>query len=182
MDDLKRIRLKVKEDKRYKKLRDIYKTNDIFQLPIAEYQEEARKLFKMRKVRTLNVSSDPNALNKVAESIIQDQSYRSRMTEILTQLHASSKLLNDMLERFQDYASVTYAKDLKAVGAAKERERCIRNIMAEYYTYADKLDMVKEEIDLYIKDIDKCGFAYRALVDTMNIINQREYSVPNSRK
>ncbi len=30
---------------------------------------------------------------------------------------------------------LTYAKDLKAVGAAKERERCIRNIMAEYYRY-----------------------------------------------
>ncbi|QZE59414.1 hypothetical protein MPK66_gp170 [Erwinia phage pEa_SNUABM_2] len=182
MDDLKRIRLKVKEDKRYKKLRDIYKTNDLFQMPLAEYQDEARKLFKMRKVRTLNVTGDPNALNKVAESIIQDQSYRSRMTEIMTHVHAASKLLNDMLERFQDYASVTYSKDLKAVGAAKERERCVRNIMAEYYRYADSLDQLKDELDLYIKDIDKCGFAYRALVDVMNLINQREYGLPNSRK
>ncbi|QZE57044.1 hypothetical protein MPK67_gp171 [Erwinia phage pEa_SNUABM_32] len=181
MDDLKRIRIKVKNDKRYKKLRDIYKTNDIFQQPLAELQDEARKLFKMRKVRTLNIS-DPQALNKVAESIIQDQSYRSRMTEIMTHIHTASKLLNDMLERFQDYASVTYAKDLKAVGAAKERERCVRNIMAEYYRYADQLELLKEELDLYIKDIDKCGFAYRALVDTMNIINQREYGLPNSRK
>ncbi|UAW53284.1 hypothetical protein pEaSNUABM30_00166 [Erwinia phage pEa_SNUABM_30] len=181
MDDLKRIRIKVKNDKRYKKLRDIYKTNDIFQQPLAELQEEARRLFKMRKVRTLNIS-DPQALNKVAESIIQDQSYRSRMTEIMTHIHTASKLLNDMLERFQDYASVTYAKDLKAVGAAKERERCVRNIMAEYYRYADQLELLKEELDLYIKDIDKCGFAYRALVDTMNIINQREYGLPNSRK
>ncbi|AXG67212.1 hypothetical protein MPK70_gp171 [Erwinia phage pEa_SNUABM_33] len=181
MDDLKRIRLKVKNDKRYKKLRDIYKTNDIFQQPLAELQDEARKLFKMRKVRTLNIS-DPTALNKLAESIIQDQSYRSRMTEILTHIHTASKLLNDMLERFQDYATVTYAKDLKAVGAAKERERCIRNIMAEYYRYADSLDLLKEELDLYIKDIDKCGFAFKALVDTMNIINQREYGLPNVRK
>ena len=181
MDDLKRIRLKVKNDKRYKKLRDIYKTNDIFQQPLAELQDEARKLFKMRKVRTLNVS-DPTALNKLAESIIQDQSYRSRMTEILTHIHTASKLLNDMLERFQDYATVTYAKDLKAVGAAKERERCIRNIMAEYYRYADSLELLKEELDLYIKDIDKCGFAFKALVDTMNIINQREYGLPNVRK
>lgn len=181
MDDLKRIRLKVKNDKRYKKLRDIYKTNDIFQQPLAELQDEARKLFKMRKVRTLNIS-DPTALNKLAESIIQDQSYRSRMAEILTHIHTASKLLNDMLERFQDYATVTYAKDLKAVGAAKERERCIRNIMAEYYRYADSLDLLKEELDLYIKDIDKCGFAFKALVDTMNIINQREYGLPNVRK
>ncbi|QZE57379.1 hypothetical protein MPK71_gp170 [Erwinia phage pEa_SNUABM_1] len=181
MDDLKRIRIKVKNDKRYKKLRDIYKTNAIFQQPLAELQDEARKLFKMRKVRTLNIS-DPSALNKLAESIIQDQSYRSRMTEILTNIHTASKLLNDMLERFQDYASVTYAKDLKAVGAAKERERCVRNIMAEYYRYADSLEQLKDEIDLYIKDIDKCGFAFKALVDTMNIINQREYGLPNSRK
>lgn len=181
MDDLKRIRLKVKEDKRYKNVRNIYKTNALFQMPLAEYQEEARKLFKMRKVRTLNVS-DVNALNKVAESIIQDQSYRSRMTEIYTHVGTALKLLNDMLDRFQDYASVQYAKDLKAVGAAKERERCIRNIMAEYYRYADNLSMLKEELDLYIKDIDKCGFAYKSLVDTLGLINQREYGLPNSRK
>lgn len=181
MDDLKRIRIKVKSDARYKKLRDIYKTNALFQMPLTEYQDEARKLFKMRKVRTLNIS-DPHALNKLAESIIQDQSYRSRMTEIITHIHTASKLLNDMLERFQDYASVTYAKDLKAVGAAKERERCIRNIMAEYYRYADGLELLKEELDLYIKDIDKCGFAYKALVDTMGLINQREYGLPNQRK
>ncbi len=181
MDDLKRLRPQAKEEKRHKKLRDIYKTNSIFQLPIGEYQEEARRLFKMRKVRTLNIS-DPTALNKVAESIIQDQSYRSRMIEIYTNVNAASKLLNDMLERFQDYVSVTYAKDLKVVGAAKERERCVRNIMVEYYRYADQLDMLKEELDLYIKDIDKCGFSYRALVDTLHIINQREYGLPNSRK
>ncbi|QZE56032.1 hypothetical protein pEaSNUABM52_00174 [Erwinia phage pEp_SNUABM_52] len=181
MDDLKRIRLKVRANKRYAKLRDIYKTNSLFQMPLGEYQEEARKLFKMRKVRTLNIS-DPNALSKVAESIIQDQSYRSRMTEIITHVSAASKLLKDMLERFQDYASVEYAKDLKSIGAAKERERCIRNIMAEYYRYADQLQMLLEELDLYIKDIDKCGFAYRALVDTLGLINQREYGLPNSRK
>ncbi len=181
MDDLKRIRLKVKEDKRYKHLRSIYKTNDLFQLPLAEYQDEARKLFKMRKIRTLNIR-DTHALNKVAESIVEDQAYRSRMTEILTSILSASKLLNDLLERFQDYAAVTYAKDLKSVGAAKERERCIRNIMAEYYRYADQLELLISEIDLYIKDIDKSGFSYRALVDTLELINQREYGTAKSRK
>jgi hypothetical protein len=54
--------------------------------------------------------------------------------------------------------------------------------MAEYYRYADNLSMLKEELDLYIKDIDKCGFAYKSLVDTLGLINQREYGLPNSRK
>ncbi|QQO90317.1 hypothetical protein pEaSNUABM5_00175 [Erwinia phage pEa_SNUABM_5] len=180
MDDSKRIRLKIKEDKRYKNVRKIFKTNNLFQLPLAELQQEVRDLFRMRKVRSLTLSASQKSLNDLAESVVQDQSYRSRMTEILANVKNASKHLNDMLERFQDYASVEYARDLKAVGAAKERERAIRNVMAEYYRYSDELSLLIDEIELYIKDIDKAGFAFKSMVDTLHIINQREFNLPNS--
>lgn len=180
MNDSKRIRLKIKEDKRYKNVRKIFKTNNLFQLPLAELQQEVRDLFKMRKVRSLTLSASPKALNSLAESIVQDQSYRSRMTEILATVKNASKHLSDMLERFQDYAAVEYARDLKAVGAAKERERAVRNVMAEYYRYSDELTLLIDEIELYIKDIDKAGFAFKSMVDTLHILNQREFNLPNS--
>ncbi|AQT28644.1 hypothetical protein YOLOSWAG_164 [Erwinia phage vB_EamM_Yoloswag] len=182
MDDVKRIRLKIKEDKRYKNVRNLFKTNSMFQLPVAEYQSEARNLFSMRKVRTLTLDANPKSLNKLAESIVQDQSYRSRMTEILATVKTAKKLLDDTLDRFQDYATVTYARDLKALGAAKERERAVRNVMSAYYKYSDDLSLLIDEIELYIKDIDKAGFAFKSMVDTLNIINQREFNIPNSRK
>lgn len=180
MDDLKRIRLKIKDDKRYKNVRKIFNTNSLFQLPLDEYQDEVRNLFKMRKVRSLTLDASPKSLNKLAESIVQDQSYRSRMTEVLATVKNAAKHLGDMLDRFQDYATVTYARDLKAVGAAKERERTVKNVMAEYYRYQDGLTLLIEEIELYIKDIDKAGFAFKSMVDTLHIINQREFNLPNS--
>lgn len=179
IDDLSRIRMKVKDDKRYKKIRHMFKNNDIFQLPVNEYREEVKQLFSMRKIRTVNINS-PDALNKLAESIVQDQSYRSRITEILAIVSSSYKTLDDLLERFQDYVTVTYANDLKAVGAAKERERTVKNIMAEYYRYCDNLSLLISEIDLYLKDIDKAGYAFKSLVDTLGLINQREFGLPNS--
>lgn len=180
MNDLKRIRVKIKDDKRYRSVRSIFKTNGLFQLPLDEYSQEVRNLFKMRKVRSLTLDATPKSLNKLAESIVQDQSYRSRMTEILATVKNANKHLTDLLERFQDYATVTYAKDLKIVGAAKERERAVKNVMAEYYTYNDRLNLLIEEIEIYIKDIDKAGFAFKSMVDTLHILNQREFNLPNS--
>ncbi|AXG66885.1 hypothetical protein HOU08_gp159 [Dickeya phage vB_DsoM_JA29] len=178
MDDLSRIRLKVKDDKRYKKIRALFKTEDLFQLPLAQYSQEVDDLFAMRKVRSLSVSS-PKALDKLAESVVQDQSYRSRMTEILAILSESYKTLTDLLSRFQDYVTVAYGNDLKAIGAAKERERAVKNIMADYYRYCDNLGSLIAKIDLYVKDIDKAGYAFKTLVDTLGLINQREYGLPN---
>lgn len=181
MDDVSRIRLKVKDDPRYKKIRKLFKHEDLFQLPLEEYSREVDDLFSMRKVRSINISSN-DALNKLAESIVQDQSYRSRMTEILAIISNSHKTLEDLLGRFQDYVTVAYGNDLKALGAAKERERCVKNIMADYYRYCDNLGTLISKIDLYVKDIDKAGYAFKSLVDTLGIINQREYGIPNSRK
>jgi len=181
MDDLSRIRLKVKDDPRYKKIRKLFKHEDLFQLPLAEYSREVDDLFAMRKVRSINIGSQ-DALNKLAESIVQDQSYRSRMTEILAIISNSHKTLEDLLSRFQDYITVSYGNDLKAVGAAKERERAVKNIMAEYYRYCDNLSTLISKIDLYVKDIDKAGYAFKSLVDTLGIINQREYGLPNTNR
>ncbi len=181
MDDLFRLRRKIKEDKRYKAVRKLFKTSDLFQLPISEYRSEVRDLFKMLKFRSLTVNGN-KALDKLAEAVVQNQSYRSRMTEIYAHLTESTRTLDRLLDRFMDYATVTYARDLKAVGAAKERSSAIRAVMETYYKYADEARLLTEEIDLYMKDIDKAGFAAKALVDTLALINQREYGLPNARK
>lgn len=180
-DDIKRIRLKIKDDKRYKRLRDIYKTSTLFQLTVPEYTKEVRQLFQIRGFRTFNVNGT-NSLSKLASLIVEDQSYRSRMIEIYATVCSAIKSLDDMLSRFQDYATVTYARDLKAVGAAKERERMVRNVMSEYYKYKDDLELLRDEIDLYVKDIDKAGFALKNLVETLALIERREGTLPNSRK
>ncbi|WOL24408.1 hypothetical protein fHeYen902_062c [Yersinia phage fHe-Yen9-02] len=181
LDDISRLTKKVKSDERYKRIRKLYKTNPLFQLTVDEYRTECQQMFRMRKIRTLNIDH-PNALNKLANSVIEDQAYRSRMTEIYVQTNSAIKALADMLERFQDYATVTYSRDLKALGAAKERERMVRNIMAEYYRYSDNLTLLKEEIDFYLKDIDKAGFAFKSLTEILALIERREYGLPNQRK
>lgn len=180
MDDLTRLRKKIKADKRYKSIRSLFKTSDLFQLPVADYRDEVRSLFKMLKFRSLSVTKS-KALDNLAEAVVQNQAYRSRMTEIYAHLTESTRTLDRLLERFMDYATVTYARDLKNVGAARERTSAVRASMETYYKYADEARFLMEEIDLYLKDIDKAGFAAKALVDTLALINQREYGLPNKR-
>ena len=177
MDDLKRIRLKIKDDKRYKAIRNLYKTQDIFQIPISEYREECRAMFKGRRIRGLSLRDD-NAVYKVAESIVQDQSYRSRMSEIYSLLSESCRTMEELLSRFSDYATVTFARDLKALGTVNERTKAIKASLETYYQYSAEARLLMEEIDIYIKDIDKAGFAFKSLVDTLELISQREFSIP----
>lgn len=182
MDDLTRIRKKIRKDKRFKSIKSIYKTNPLFQVTIDEYRDEIRTMFKIRIFRSLNTKS-PNILNKLAEALVQDQSFRSRMTEILSQLVMAKKSLNDMAERFFDYASTEYARDLKAIGAAKERSSFVRDVLSEYFTYCENLDNLMMEIDIYVKDIDKAGYTAKNLIEVVDMLTYREGGIPQpSRK
>lgn len=180
MDNYTRLKKKIRSDERYKGVRKLFKTSEIFQLPLDEYRTEVRGLFKLRKIRSLSVNGS-KALDRLAEAIVQDQSYRSRMTEIQAHLTESHRTLHDLLERFHHYATAEYARDLKAMGALKERSSAIVAILDPYLKYAQNTKLLMEEIDTYIKDIDKAGFAFKSLVDTLGLLTQREY-IPSAGK
>lgn len=177
MDDLERIRKKIRRDTRFKSIRTIYKTNTLFQITVDEYRKEIRDMFRIRQFRSLSVRS-PQVLNKLAEAIVQDQSYRSRMTELLSQVHTARKTLIDMLSHFHDYALAEYGRDLKMLGAAKERSAFLNDVLSTYHSYCEDLDNLMLEIDTYIKDIDKAGYAAKNLVEVLHLMTLREGNLP----
>lgn len=181
MDDIERIKKKIKSSKRYKSLRSTFTTSPVFQVTIDEYRNEIRSLFTTRRFRSLNPGgSDFDA--KFLAAITQDQSTRSRMTEILAEVSAARRELNTLVEKFQEYAMVAYVDDLKAVGAAKERERFLNMIVRSILNYGSDLNNLAEEIDFYVKDIDKAGYAAKNLVEMMSVLYRRDGALPTIQK
>ena len=134
-------------------------------------------MFKMRKFRQLNVD-DPKFTRRFAESIIQDQSYRSRMTEMLTQCYASKRALDRLLDVFHDYAIVEFAKDLRVLGTQKERDALINTLLNRFQKYTSSLDAFIQEVDYYVKDIDKAGYTAKNIAEVYAIVFKKEGSIP----
>lgn len=181
MDDLTRIKKKIKGCKRYKALHQVFTTSSLFKVTVDEYRSEIRNLFKTRRFRALSTTST-NFDRDFQAAIIQDQSYRSRMVEITAEVGRARRALDNHIEKFIEYAAVTFASDLKAVGAAKERERFLNSIARRYVDYGAELQNLAEEIDFYVKDIDKAGYAAKNLVEVLSILYHRDGSLPSVNK
>ena len=177
ISDLERVKSKIKGCKRYKGMLDLYATDERFSLPVDSFVQEARTMFKMRKFRQLNVD-DPKFTRRFAESIIQDQSYRSRMTEMLTQCYASKRALDRLLDVFHDYALVEFAKDLRVLGTQKERDALINTLLNRFQKYTSSLDAFIQEVDYYVKDIDKAGYTAKNIAEVYAIVFKKEGSIP----
>lgn len=177
MSDLDRVKTKIKSSRRFKGMLSLFETDERFSIPVDGYVSEVRTMFKMRKFRNLDVN-DPKFTRKFAESIIQDQSYRSRMTEILTQCYASKRALDRLLDVFYDYAIVEFAKDLRILSTAKERESLINTILNRFQKYTISLDALIQEIDYYVKDIDKAGYTAKNIAEVYAIVFKKEGSIP----
>lgn len=165
LDDLARLKSKIKADSRFKKLKNVYHTNKVFDLPIDSYRADMQGLFKLRKFRDLDTRS-PTFIQDLNEAYALDLSYRSRMTETIAAFNDARMYMDRLVDAFTDYVYSAYANDLKIVGAAKERERFIATIMRPMLDYKAQLERACAEIDLYIKDIDKAGFGATSMANT----------------
>ncbi len=174
---VQRLRIKIRENKRYLGITNVFQTDERFSISVDKYTEEVRTMFKLRKFRSLDVNS-PKFTRQFAEAIIQDQSYRSRMTEMLTQCHSAKRALDRLVDVFYDYAIVEYAADLKIFGTQKEREAFLNTMMKKFKKYTDDLDTFIVETDYYIKDIDKAGYSAKNIAEVYAIVFKKEGNIP----
>jgi hypothetical protein len=171
MADIDRIRSKIKADPRFKKIRSIVKTNRVFNFSVVDYQEEAARMFKMRRFRDLDTDS-ATFIRDLNKAYSQDLSYRSRMTEMYVACNSARGYLNRLLSAFYDYAIMEYYSDLKSVGTAEERKRFLSSILRTQQDLIQSYDMVCEELDFYMKDIDKCGFGATSMANTQVMLSK----------
>lgn len=171
MDDISRLRSKIKLNPRYKKFAALVRTERMFDIPFEKYRADIRNLFALRKFRSLDTSK-PTFIHDLNTAYVQDLSYRSTMTEMLATATAARIRMTRLLDALEFYLHSKYAQDLKAVGAAKERERFIMSVLRKHYDFLSNVEILISEIDLYIKDIDKSGFGATSMANTQVILSK----------
>jgi hypothetical protein len=170
--DLKRVRLKVKRDKRYKEM-DLALTFNRDKIKTDSWRREMEINHRDRKIGKLRVK-DPNFFKKMTEACAFEVSCRSRLAEMSVVCSDIERSLKSQLDYFSDYVLITYSADLKIFSTIKERTKFTESIMRKFQGYLDDMTTLRMQIHIYMEDIDKAGYAIKNMVSVFEVIMRNE--------
>jgi hypothetical protein len=165
----------LKSDSKYKRLYTTFSTHENFTLPLEDFYEELRTGHKLRKVRKLN-STDPNFVDKLITAVLNDQSLRSRTTEILIQCSRSHALMEEAVTKLRYHLLLSYGEELVGFRTKEERLQIVNMALSPFNTFLSEASTLKESCLLLTADIDKAAWALKSLVEAFKI-----HSVPETR-
>jgi hypothetical protein len=174
--DLKPVIHKLKQDSRFKKLKNVFDSLPVYQIPIDTLMTEVESAHKMRSVRRLSTSSS-DFMQAVVDANIFDQTQRSRMAEIqMTCLKATNKL-QSAITALKDHLILAYAEELKVVRTKEERTMIVNAALRDFNKYIDRVSILREMTQIVISDIDKAGWSLSRTIDALSVLNKPERTI-----
>lgn len=167
--DMLRIKRLILKDKRVQRIERAFEELAEYNLPIKDMYEEIDRIHMTRKTRHLDKSSE-TFVQDIIDGMLNDQSSRSRLTEILMSCIHASRNLSSSLETLEGYLQIQYADQLGAIRTKAERTSFIEHhILSKYHKYIDRVTRIKEAAELVMVDIDKAGFVYRNVIEAVKL-------------
>lgn len=164
----------LKADSRVQRLKANFDTKSIFNIDTAKLYDEILAYHKIREIRRLN-PQEPRFLEMVLKANVDDQTYRSRMTEIMIECGRAATLLQKSIDYLSQYFITAYAPELKTYRTASERQYVIQAALKSFQDYVVEVTSVKDAAALVVKDIDNGAWSLRMSVDVMKIHSSREH-------
>ncbi len=166
----------IREDNRYKRLKESFDENKLFHMPIEQYLKEVESAHQIRPVRVLN-PSDSHFVDKLISANTSDQSTRSRLTAIMMECVRASSTLQAATDSFREYVLMVYAEDLKSLRTKDERMMLINATLSPFLRYVTKVNTLRDTIKLVVDDIDKACWSLKLSVEAYKIHSQREMPI-----
>lgn len=167
--DMLRIKRMILKDKRVLKLDRAFSQLAEYNLPLRDMFEEIERLHMTRKTRHLDKQSE-TFVQDIVDGMINDQSSRSRLTEIMMSCVHSVKNLEQSLDMLEGYLLLEYSSTLSNIRTKAERQSFMRHhILTKYRRYVNRVNRVKDAAELVITDIDKAGYYYKNLIETVKL-------------
>ena len=168
------VRAIIKKDKRYKRFDELCATNTDWHIPYDEWRLECRSLHSGRKVKRLKTSSAKFA-RQLVSAVANETAVRSRLTEMLVQCTTVHAQISRHLDALTDWLTIEYAQEMSRVAKTiKEREAFVNDLMAAHRKQMFEVGNLIEEVKFYIQDIDKTGYAVKAMAEVFTAIYRTE--------
>ena len=163
----------LKADKRVLRLKSNFDTKAIFNLDTARLYDEILSYHKIREIRRLN-PQEPKFLEHLLKANTDDQTYRSRMTEIMVECGRANSVLEKSVDYLTQYFITAYSPELKSYRTAVERAYVIKAALKPFYDYINEVTSVKEAALMVVKDIDTAAWSLKLSVSIMQMHHSPE--------
>lgn len=170
------LKLYLAKDKRYLRLKTAFSTLSILQVDTESLLTEVENLNNMRQVRKLNNTS-PDFVDRVIKAAISDQSIRSRLTEILTEVIRIRRTVESALDSFVAYGLNKYKDTLGTLRTKGDKETAIKGFLSRYYKYLDDVVTLQQVITVVVEDLDKSHWTLKTVVEALKLIHVPERSL-----
>ncbi len=172
-EDIRHAKKTLNNDKRLRKVKLAFNTLPEYSLDFEDLNKELDTLMTMRSVRSLK--DEKGTLSQaVMDAMLQDQSYRSRCTEILMSCVRVDRKLSRTIDKLEDYLMVEYASLISGLyRTVKERKAFVVYVLRRYTDFLDQVEELRERCGLLTGDIDKAGFAMKNTIEALNLASMR---------
>ena len=171
---LSHIRKRIRQDRRLEKLDHAFNSLPEYNLNRNELYEEIQRIHMVRKTRHLDKRAK-TFVEDITEGLIDDQSHRARLSEILISCVRVIRNLESSLETMEGHLLIEHSELLSEIRTKGERQSFIHHhILSKYLKYVDRIDRVKAAAEIVIIDIDKAGYMYKNLIEAVKLSTGRK--------
>jgi hypothetical protein len=169
---IQRLKLLLKKDESWAKFRR--QMSALWQPEFETQIDEIKTLHLSRSVRSLN-KNFPTA-KRIAEAAAQDQSVRSRCTEITINAVVVRNNMHVGMTTIQKYLETRYFDTLKSYGVhgVNDRKNLISALINPYQRKYDRVCTLIEISDLVIADLEAASWMIKHTVEALSVAMRRE--------
>ncbi len=144
-------------------------------LNISATQKEAERLHQTRSSRRL-LLKPTISIDGLVKAHLEDMSYRSRLVEINVEVARMKRNLEMVLGAIGSYLRANHMTSLERYAGRTKTDQThfIDALLGDGWSTVARFESLQEAVGQIIEDIDKSGWAYRNLVQLMQLAAQRE--------
>lgn len=153
----------LRQDPNYRRLKELFSTLPLYRLPVDELMKEIETTHRLRDVRRLN-SLDPGFLDALIKANTQEQSSRSRLTEIIMNCGRAIANLESALESLRYNLLLKHNDELRSYRTKEERLMVITLVLVNFKKYINQVKIVQDSAQLVVADIDKSAWSLKLTI------------------
>jgi hypothetical protein len=167
-EQLQLLKRTLYKDERLLRLKEAFNNLPEYRMDFKDLHDEIDTMMTTRPLRSLNRKD--NFVDNLVEAMMVDQQYRTRVTEILMSCVKTEKHLSRSVDHLSDYLKTEYHSNIYSLYKTKaDRESFVDYVLRKFIVYLDKIDELKQRCALLTGDIDKAGYMFKGLLESVQI-------------
>jgi hypothetical protein len=173
---MKTFRELVATDERMKKFKNMLKKG-AYSIDVDALKEEVKTIHATRDVRRLKTKEVIEQFqSKVISARLQNQTYRSRLTEITVTCFEATNTLKDHMDALRKHMRYEYRQQLSQYRTKDERKEVIDNELEKGIRLLSRINNLVKIVEIILKDVDEASWMVKDITAVMTAISENRHA------